>query len=77
MLRDNTRRFDGGNLGPIPYLFPLYIAALAAILTMTAAELAAYIARRQKALSSRSNEQGLPDPASRGLACSPLLGALF
>jgi len=38
-------------------LFPLYIAALAAILTMTAAELAAYIARRQKALSSRSNEQ--------------------
>ena len=52
-----------GNLGPIRYLFPLYIAALAAILTMTAAELAAYIARRQKALSSRSNEQGLPDPA--------------
>ena len=72
-----------GNLGPIPYLFPFYIAALAIIPAMTAAELAAYIARRrQKALSSRSNEQdfrirpsrGL---ASRGLACSPLLGALF
>jgi hypothetical protein len=42
-----------GNLGPIPYLFPFYIAALAAIPAMTAAELAAYIARRrQKALSS-------------------------
>ena len=41
-----------GNLGPIPYLFPFYIAALAAIPAMTAAELAAYIARRrQKALS--------------------------
>lgn len=42
-----------GNLGPIPYLFPFYIAALAAIPAITAAELAAYIARRrQKPLSS-------------------------
>jgi hypothetical protein len=40
-----------GNLGPIPYFFPFYIAALAAIPAMTAAELAAYVARRrQKAL---------------------------
>lgn len=42
-----------GNLGPIPYLFPFYIAALAAIPAIIAAEIAAYIARhRQKGLSS-------------------------
>jgi hypothetical protein len=37
-----------GNLGPIPYLFPFYIAALAAIPAITAAELAAYVARRRQ-----------------------------
>ena len=37
-----------GNLGPIPYLFPFYLAALAAIPAITAAELAAYIARRRQ-----------------------------
>ena len=37
-----------GNLGPIPYLFPFYIAALAAIPAIVAAELAAYIARRRQ-----------------------------
>jgi hypothetical protein len=45
-----TVRWD--NLGPISHLFPFYIAALAAIPAITAAELATYIARRrQKALS--------------------------
>jgi len=43
-----------GNLGPIPYLFPLYLAALAAIPAMTAAELAAYFARRRQKALSRS-----------------------
>lgn len=48
---DATLRW--GNLGPIPYLFPFYIAALAAIPAIAAAELAAYVARRrQKAPSS-------------------------
>jgi hypothetical protein len=37
-----------GNLGPIPYVFPFYIAALAAIPAITAAELAAYMARRRR-----------------------------
>ena len=37
-----------GNLGPIPYLFPFYIAALWAIPAIIAAELAAYLARRQQ-----------------------------
>jgi hypothetical protein len=42
-----------GNLGPIPYLFPFYIAALMAIPAIIAAELAAYVARRrEKALSN-------------------------
>ena len=36
-----------GNLGPIPYLFPFYLAGLAAIPAIIAAELAAYIARRR------------------------------
>jgi hypothetical protein len=53
MLRDNYATIRRDNLGPISYLFPFYIAALAAIPAITAAELAAYIARRrQKALSS-------------------------
>jgi hypothetical protein len=37
-----------GNLGPIPYVFPFYIAALAAVPAIVAAELAAYIARRHQ-----------------------------
>ena len=37
-----------GNLGPIPYVFPFYIAALAAIPAIAAAELAAYVARRRQ-----------------------------
>ena len=37
-----------GNLGPIPYVFPFYLATLAAIPAITAAELAAYIARRHQ-----------------------------
>ena len=37
-----------GNLGPIPYVFPFYLAALAAIPAIIAAELAAYIARRRQ-----------------------------
>ena len=36
-----------GNLGPIPYLFPFYLAALAAIPAIIAAEVAAYVARRR------------------------------
>jgi hypothetical protein len=43
-----------GNLGPIPYLFPFYLAALAAIPAITAAELAAYIARRRQKAQSGS-----------------------
>lgn len=35
-----------GNLGPIPFVFPFYVAALTAIPAVIAAELAAYIARR-------------------------------
>ena len=42
-----------GNLGPIPYLFPFYIAALAAIPAITAAELAAYVARRRQKSPNR------------------------
>lgn len=46
------RALTWGNLGPIPYLFPFYLAALAAIPAIIAAELAAYVARRrQRALS--------------------------
>jgi hypothetical protein len=37
-----------GNLGPIPYLFSFYVAALAAIPAIIAAELAAYAARRHQ-----------------------------
>ncbi len=36
------------NLGPIPYVFPFYGAALAAIPAIIVAELAAYAARRQR-----------------------------
>ena len=36
-----------GNLGPIPYLFPFYLATLAAIPAIIAAEVAAYVARRR------------------------------
>jgi hypothetical protein len=35
-----------GNLGPIPFVFPFYVAAWTAIPAIIAAELAAYIARR-------------------------------
>jgi hypothetical protein len=41
-----------GNLGPIPYLFPFYLAALAAIPAVTAAELAAYAALRRNKSNS-------------------------
>ena len=37
-----------GNLGPIPYLFSFYAAAGAAIPAITAAELAAFAARRRQ-----------------------------
>jgi len=37
-----------GNLGPIPYVFPFYVAAWAAVPAIIAAELAAYIARRRQ-----------------------------
>jgi hypothetical protein len=37
-----------GNLGPIPYIFPFYSAALAAIPAIVAAELAARVARRRQ-----------------------------
>jgi hypothetical protein len=37
-----------GNLGPIPYLFSFYGAALAAIPAIAAAELAAFAARRRR-----------------------------
>ena len=37
-----------GNLGPIPYIFPFYSAALMAILPIVAAELAAYFTRRHQ-----------------------------
>ncbi|MGH6708745.1 MAG: hypothetical protein ACREEK_07210 [Bradyrhizobium sp.] len=37
-----------GNLGPIPYLFPFYVATLAAVPAIIAAELAAYVARRRQ-----------------------------
>jgi hypothetical protein len=36
-----------GNLGPIPYLFPFYVAAWAAIPAIIAAEFAAYARRRR------------------------------
>jgi hypothetical protein len=36
-----------GNLGPIPYVYPFYVAAWMAIPAIIAAELAAYIARRR------------------------------
>ena len=36
-----------GNLGPIPYVFPFYMAVLFAIPAMIAAEVAAYLARRR------------------------------
>jgi hypothetical protein len=36
-----------GNLGPTPYVFPFYVAALAAIPAIFVAELAAYAARRR------------------------------
>jgi hypothetical protein len=37
-----------GNLGPIPYIFPFYSAVLMAILPIVAAELTAYVTRRQR-----------------------------
>lgn len=43
-----------GNLGPLPYLFPFYLAALAAIPAIMAAELAAFIARRRARSDPRS-----------------------
>ena len=46
-----------GNLGPIPFVFPFYVAAWAAIPAIIAAELAAYIARRRSS-PGRQNEAG-------------------
>jgi hypothetical protein len=41
-----------GNLGPIAFVFPFYAAAAAAIPAITAAELAAYAARRRQRLGN-------------------------